>query len=326
MLIRQTGDQAPGSRGVGNRRPLPFEAWGPKIIKTMRLPRIGPVPGQRRHPKTLGRIGDLEVRLARNWSEVRQAQALRYRVFYREMSARPSMRHFLLRRDADRFDAICDHLLVLDHAPDWSRFPRRRRNRPVIVGTYRLLRQEVAKRHGGFYSEDEYDIAPLLRAKSDLRFLEVGRSCVLDAYRTKRTVELLWTGIYRYLDLYKYDVLFGCASLSGTDPEALKTQLSFLHHFCSASEEWSVSAVPSRYVEMNRMPKDAIDQKAALRDLPPLIKGYLRINAMYGRGAVIDHQFGTTDVFVIFPFAALDPRYAERFKWPDGERPIIADA
>ncbi|MEO1199408.1 MAG: GNAT family N-acyltransferase [Pseudomonadota bacterium] len=287
----------------------------------MPLPRVGALPAHRSYPKTLGRIGSLEVRLARTWTEVRQAQALRYRVFYREMSARPSMRHFLLRRDADRFDPICDHLLVIDHAPDWTQFPRHRRNRPVVVGTYRLLRQEVAERHGGFYSEDEFTIRPMLAAQPATRFLEVGRSCVLEAYRTKRTMELLWMGIYRYLDVFPHDVLFGCASLHGTDPERLKEQLSYLHHFASAGADWPVAALDARYIEMNRMPKEAINIKQVLRDLPPLIKGYLRINAKCARGAVIDAQFGTTDVCVIFAFDDLQQRYADRFKWPDNERP-----
>jgi len=140
---------------------------------------------------TLGRIGSLEVRLARSAAEVRRAQKLRYRVFYKEMGALPDAGKVIAQRDVDPFDAICDHVIVLDHA---SRGPT---GKPALVGTYRLLRQQIAERSGGFYSAGEFDIAPLLARHRDIKFLELGRSCVLPAYRTKRTVELLWQGIWR---------------------------------------------------------------------------------------------------------------------------------
>jgi putative hemolysin len=146
-----------------------------------------------------------------------------------------------------------------------------------------------------------------------LRFLELGRSCVLPPYRTKRTVELLWHGIWSYVRQNNFDVMIGCASLEGTDPDRLAVPLSFLHHFARAPEDWRASALPQRHVEMNRLPKDRINPKAALRELPPLIKGYLRLGAFVGDGAVIDRQFGTTDVLMIMPVSAISTRYIEHF-------------
>src|SRR3954470_10962244 len=219
---------------------------------------------------TLGRLGSLEVRLARNAAEVRSAQRLRYRVFYQEMSARPDTTLKFARRDIDPYDAICDQLLVLDHAA-----PRGPTRKPAVVGTYRLLRQDVAEQRGGFYTAGEFDIAPLLARHPGLRFLELGRSCVLPPYRNKRTVELLWHGIWSYVLQHRLDVMIGCARLEGTDPDRLAAPLSFLRHFARAPEAWRASALPRHYVEMNRMGKAAIDRKAALRALPPLIKGYL---------------------------------------------------
>ena len=75
--------------------------------------------------------------------------------------------------------------------------------------------------------------------------------------------------------------------------------LSFLSHFAGASEQWSVRALPERHVAMQMLTNDAVDKRRALAALPPLIKGYLRCGAKVGDGAVIDHQFGTTDVFII---------------------------
>jgi putative hemolysin len=217
------------------------------------------------------------------------------------------------RRDVDTFDSICDHLLVVD------RMVTTLSRRPMVVGTYRLLPQDMAERHGGFYTEGEFDLADMLARHRDLRFLELGRSCVLAPYRNKRTIELLWHGAWSYVLQHRFDVMIGCASLEGTDPERLALPLSFLHHYAAAPDGWRASALPGRRVEMNRMAQEAIDQRAALRALPPMIKGYLRLGAFVGDGAVIDHQFGTTDVLVILPVSAITARYIDHFG-PEAQR------
>jgi putative hemolysin len=262
-----------------------------------------------RSSRSLGRIGTLEVRLAQTAAEVRQAQKLRYRVFYKEGSAIPNPARLFARRDIDGYDAICDHLLVVDHAAR----DRTALNRPAVVGTYRLLRQPLAEEYGGFYTAGEFDISALVARHSRLQFLELGRSCVLSPYRNKRTVELLWYGIHAYILQNHCDVMFGCASLDGTNPTRLALPLSFLHHYAAAPEPWRATALPERYVEMNRMSKEAIDPKMALRALPPLIKGYLRLGAYIGDGAVIDYEFGTTDVLIVLPVSAIKQRYFEHF-------------
>ena len=259
----------------------------------------------------LGRLGSLEVRLATTPKDIRRAQRLRYKVFYEEMAALPNAASLFSRRDLDEYDALCDHLLVLDHAARRKPF---RKPKPQVVGTYRLLRQEVADRHFGFYTAGEYDIAPLVEAYPDLRFLELGRSCVLPAYRNKRTVELLWHGIWTYVLHHRIDVMIGCASLEGTDPRKLALPLSFLHHYARAPEPWRVRALDGRYVAMDLLSREAVDPKAALRDLPPLIKGYLRLGARFGDGAVIDRQFGTTDVLVVLPVSAHQPALHRPFR------------
>jgi putative hemolysin len=262
-----------------------------------------------RPSQSLGRIGSLEVRVAQTAAEVRQAQKLRYRVFYQEGSASPNPGRLFARRDVDSYDAICDHLLVFDHAAR-DGAPG---NRPVVVGTYRLLRQALAEDHGGFYTSGEFDIGGLLARHRNLQFLELGRSCVLAPYRNKRTVELLWHGIHAYILQNNTDVMIGCASIDGTEPKRLALPLSFLHHYARAPEEWRATARPERYVEMNRLSKESIDPKEALRALPPLVKGYLRLGAYIGDGAVVDHEFGTTDVLIVLPVAAIKQRYMEHF-------------
>lgn len=280
---------------------------------------------RRQVPRIYGRIGSLEVRLAQSLADLRRAQNLRYKVFYEEMSAVPSLLSQLRRRDEDGYDAICDHLLVVDvggksgHEYTWSSA-----RRPEVVGTYRVLRQDEAERSLGFYTQREYDIAPLIAARRNYKFMELGRSCVLKPYRNKRTVELLWHGLWTYVREHKVDVMIGCASFAGTDPDAHAMALSFLHHHALAPPEWRCRAHDSLHVPMDRLPKEAIDTKAALKALPPLIKGYLRLGAFVGDGAVIDHQFRTTDVLIILPVEKIDPRYFEHFGAPDEVRSRIA--
>ncbi len=268
--------------------------------------------------QSLGKIGPLEVCIANSAKELRMSQRLRYEVFYEEMSAVADAQTQLTRLDRDRYDAFCDHMLVLDHNSQVRNKPFSKL-KPEIVGTYRVLLQEVADQNGGFYTAGEFDIQRILDRHRDLNFMELGRSCVLKPYRTKKTIELLWHGIWSYVLMHNVDVMIGCASIEGTDPDELAEQLSFLHHFASAPEEWQVSALPDQYVDMNRLPKDKVDYKAALRSLPPLLKGYLRLGAFFGDGAVIDYQFGTTDVLIIMPVSKLNPRYVSYYG-PDASR------
>jgi len=290
---------------------LPAQKFLPAWLPRPALPDQLPLSTDR---TLLGRLGSLEVRLAGSKKDLKRAQRLRYNVFYRDGGAIADAKTLLARRDKDAFDKICDHLLVIDHrATTPAESPGVFKRKPPVVGTYRLLGQAMAHRHAGFYSANEFDLSDMLERHPGLRFLELGRSCVLPDYRNKRTVELLWHGIWTYVRRHRFDVMIGCASLEGTDPDRLALPLSFLHHFAGAPAEWRASALPGRRVEMNRMHKEAIDPKLALRELPPLIKGYLRIGAFIGDGAVIDHQFGTTDVLVVLPVNAISTRYIQHF-------------
>ncbi|MEC7090794.1 MAG: GNAT family N-acyltransferase, partial [Pseudomonadota bacterium] len=165
----------------------------------------------------------------------------------------------------------------------------------------------------GFYSQDEYDIKPLIEKHKQRKFLELGRSCVLSSYRKKSTIELLWQGVWKYILENNFDVMIGCASFQATKPEQIDMALSFLHHYALAPEEWSVSAKKNRYVNMNMMKKEEIDKKEALKIMPPLIKGYLRLGAYVGDGAVIDKQFGTIDVFIVMPRELIEKRFVDKF-------------
>ena len=271
-------------------------------------------------PASLGRIGALEVRLATHKRDIRKAQKLRFKVFYEEGGAIADARSALTRRDICAFDRICDHLIVIDH-DSVTRFGRRK---PKVVGCYRLLRQEVAERNGGFYSASEFDIAPLLARHSAKRFLELGRSCVHKDWRAKRVLELMWRGIWTYVRHHRVDVMIGCASLPGADPAPHAATLAWLGASASAQDEWATRALPSRRIVIDPAEAIELETRRAMGKLPPLLKGYIRIGARIGAEAVSDRQFGTTDVFIIMPVAQIDPRYISYFSTPESEGRLAA--
>jgi L-ornithine Nalpha-acyltransferase len=248
--------------------------------------------------------GPLQVRLAESAADIDAAQALRYRVFYETMGAQPLPGMALLRRDSDPFDEICDHLLVLDHS--------RGDGAEAVVGTYRLIRSEAARRCGRFYSAAEYDISRLISYRGEI--LELGRSCVEPSHRTRSAMSLLWSGIAAYVFHYDIALMFGCASLPGTDPDALAAPLSYLHHNHLAPPRLRPRALAERHVEMNRLVDAAFDPIRTLAALPPLIKGYLRLGGFVGDGAVIDEQFNTIDVCVVVKTDLVAEKYSRHYE------------
>jgi putative hemolysin len=256
------------------------------------------------------RAANLGLRLAETEAEVDAAQALRFRIFYEEMGAHADAATAASRRDADAFDAVADHLLVLDH--DLGNGPE------AVVGTYRLIRRDAAARLGRFYSAGEYDISPLLALPGEV--LELGRSCVAADWRTRGTLQLLWRGIAAYVFKHRIDLMFGCASLPGTDLDALAPQLTYLHAHHLAPAAIRPRALPERFVDMARQDPATIDAKAALVALPPLIKGYLRLGGFVGEGAVLDHQFNTTDVAVVVKTDQVTGSYYKHYERKVGGR------
>jgi putative hemolysin len=245
------------------------------------------------------RAGNLGVRLAETPEELDAVQALRYQVFYRELGAKADSDTVARARDRDMFDAVADHLLVVDHDLGEGGMS--------VVGTYRLIRQDAAAKLGRFYSAGEYDISVLESFPGML--LELGRSCTAAAYRSRAVLQLLWRGIAAYVFHYGVDLMFGCASLHGTDPDELAPELTYLatHHL--APEAIRPRALDDQYVNMLRCDPDTLDERQALLRLPPLIKGYLRLGGFVGDGAVIDRQFNTTDIAVVVQTDLVTEKY-----------------
>ncbi len=247
-------------------------------------------------------ISKISVRVATSDAEIKAAQRLRYEVFFEEFNAKPTPEMAALRLDIDEYDSFADHVIVVDNSGPEEK----------IIGTYRLLKRDKAEEHGQFYSSSEYNLSPLLNSGASL--LELGRSCVLLEYRTRPVLQLLWQGIADYISDHNIGILFGCASLPGTDVKAHEVALSYLHHYHLAPESLRPRTLEKHYINMNILPKDAINAREAFNNLPPLLKGYLRAGASVGDGAFIDQQFGTIDVFILVQTHMLSKKYRQHYE------------
>ncbi|MGR3363144.1 MAG: GNAT family N-acetyltransferase [Maritimibacter harenae] len=238
-----------------------------------------------------------ELRIAETDDDIRDAQRLRYTVFVEELGADGANVDHAARLECDAYDPFCDHLILYD------------RNRPAgdqAVGAYRVMREDQAAAFGNYYTETEFDLTAL--KTSGRKLLELGRSCVHADYRGGSALSQLWVGLMKYSDALEIDILFGVASFHGTDPDAIALPLSHLHHSHRAPEELRTRVLPAHFTSADRMPADRIDPRAAMREMPPLIRAYLRLNGKIGEGAFIDHAFNTVDVCIIVDLHQVPPK------------------
>ncbi|WP_170437510.1 GNAT family N-acetyltransferase [Ruegeria arenilitoris] len=234
------------------------------------------------------------VKLAETDEELRAAQRLRYDVFVRELGGGGEMIDHAEGLERDQFDPYFDHMLAYDDATG------------EVVGVYRLLPGDRVAEVGRFYSEDEYDLTIL--KNSGRKLLELGRSCLHPDYRGGTAMYHLWNGLAKYVSEREIEVLFGVASFHGTDVKHLAQPLSMLHHNHLAPPELRVRAQPDVFQNMNLVPKDALDRRGAMLQVPALIKAYLRLGGFVGEGAFIDHAFNTTDVCLILDTTRMNER------------------
>lgn len=243
------------------------------------------------------------VCIAQTEEELREAQRLRYQVFVTELGGGGEMVDHDAGLEQDKFDSYFDHMLVRDDRTG------------AVVGVYRLLRGDQAARMGQFYSEDEYDLAPLRR--SGRKLLELGRSCLHPDYRGGMAMFHLWNGLAAYVADHGIEVLFGVASFHGTDASALAQPLSMLHQSHLAPEDLRVRS--KTYQPMDLLPPDQIDRRRAMLETPALIKAYLRLGGFVGDGAYIDHAFNTTDVCLILDTARMNERQSRIYTRGQGD-------
>lgn len=250
----------------------------------------------------LGRLGSLSTRLAKNENEVGEAQRIRHRVFCEEHGAQSAESGLNSGLERDAHDELCDHLLVLEAGDDEK-----------IIGTQRFFLSHPGSKRCRFYSQNEFDVVSLANRHNDLTFMELGRSCILPDYRSKRTMELMWQGTWAYAVQNKVDVMIGCASFHARSVDEISNQLSFLSQVACTDDAWHVDASSGNVCQIEALDLSSDECRQALRKLPPLVKGYLRLGAMFSTQAVLDPEFGTIDVLVVLPIERISERYLKYY-------------
>jgi len=243
-----------------------------------------------------------EVRLARGAEEIRASQRLRYAVFVEELGGAGPLIDHENRLEADEFDPLYDHLVLIDTTRPEDDLDR-------VVGAYRLLRSDRAAEIGRFYCDAEYDLTPL-RA-SGRRLLELGRSCVHPDHRGGAAMLMLWNALADYVLAHEIEILFGVASFHGTDVAALKMPLAWLHHHHLAPDGLRPRVRDGHFQSMDLVAKADLDRRTALEQMPNLIKAYLRLGGFVGEGAFVDHPFNTTDVMLLMDTQAMSEKHRE---------------
>lgn len=242
------------------------------------------------------------VRLATTPADLTAAQHLRYQVFVAELGGDGPLVDHANQLERDAFDPFFDHLLLVDRRADPA-------SQCHVIGAYRVLPSDRRAAAGRFYSETEFDLTPLLA--SGRKLLELGRSCVHADHRGGTAMFHLWNGLAEYVLDRGIEILFGAASFHGTDIATLGQPLSYLHHNHLAPPAMRVQALPPHRQEMNLIPKDQLDRRAAMAATPALIKAYLRLGGFVGDGAWIDRAFNTTDVCLVMDTAQMSARHRD---------------
>lgn len=241
-----------------------------------------------------------QVRLARDERDLLAAQRLRYEVFVEELGGDGALVDHAQRLERDEFDPVFEHLLLIDNRRDAKALDD-------VVGVYRLLTDEAAARFGRYYSEGEYDLSAL--RQSGRKLVELGRSCVHADYRGGTAMFHLWNGLADFVLQREIEIMFGVASFHGTDIEALKMPMAYLHHNHLAPEGLRVRVQEGHFQTMDLVPADQLDRRAAMVGTPALIKAYLRLGGFVGEGAFIDWPFNTTDVCLLMDTARMSERH-----------------
>ncbi|MFA6455628.1 MAG: GNAT family N-acyltransferase [Bacteroidota bacterium] len=241
------------------------------------------------------------LKLADSLKEIQKALRLRYEVFNLELHEGLSSSSDV-GFDSDVFDTFCDHLIVIE------------KSTRAVVGTYRLLITAKAMKHIGFYSEGEFDLHSLKML--DGNSLELGRSCVAKAHRSSTVINLLWSGISRYVELFQVSRLFGCASLHTKDLQQVAMIAEYLRANHYSAEQFRIAPQPQCMLHLPAVNAETFAAFNAFHHLPPLLKGYLRLGAVVCGEPAYDKEFGTVDFFILVEKERITDRYRNHYLSP----------
>lgn len=252
------------------------------------------------------KVRDYEVRLTRTKEERRMVRQLRYDVFVEEEGASATEEQKNLCEEYDAYDTFAEYMAVFHQGK--------------IVGTYRIIDRTAAEKMGGFYTESEFNISKIKKASGNIA--EMSRACVAADYRESGLVmRMLWLGLGEYIAKRQIAILFGVASWVGQNPVDAAQAISYLYynHLAPVGLRSTVltdkfaDGVDRRLGQMNILPRAFVIEERARREMTPLIKGYLRLGATFGKGVFVDAPFNTYDVFVMMQTKKIDAAYQKHF-------------
>ncbi len=252
------------------------------------------------------KVRDFEVRLTRNKDERRQVRQLRYDVFVEEEGATATEEQRALREEYDSYDRFAEYMAVFHNGR--------------VVGTYRIIDRKAAEKMDGFYTESEYNISKIKKYRGNIA--EMSRACVEKSYRDNGLVmRLLWAGLGEMIVRRKIGIVFGVASFVGKNPARSAQAISYLYYNHLTPSRLRATVLPEKFADgvnpklgrMNILPREFVDEADARAEMTPLIKGYLRLGATFGRGVFIDAPFNTYDVFVMLETRKMNATYQKHF-------------
>lgn len=252
------------------------------------------------------KVRDYEVRLTRTKEERKQVRQLRYDVFVEEEGAGATDEQKQLREEYDSYDRFADYMGVFHDGK--------------LVGTYRIISREAAEKMGGFYTETEFNISKIKKTSGNIA--EMSRACVAKEYRENGlAMRMLWLGLGEYVVKNKITIVFGVASWVGRKPVESAQAISYLYynHLAPLSLRATVASdkmaegVNPKLTRMNILPKVFVEEAVARKQMTPLVKGYLRMGATFGKGVFVDEPFNSYDVFVMLQTKKMDAAYQKHF-------------
>ena len=246
------------------------------------------------------------MRLTRNKEERKQVYQLRYKVFVEEEGAAATDEQKAQREEYDAYDKSAQYMGVFHNGK--------------IVGTYRIINRENAEKMGGFYTETEFNISKIKKTVGNIA--EMSRACVDEKYRDNGLVmRMLWLGLGEYISKNKITILFGVASWVGKNPVYSSHAISYLYYNNLAPVNLRANVLPEKIADgvnpkltkMNILPKAFVVEELAKKEMTPLVKGYLRLGATFGKGVFVDAPFNSYDVFVTVQSKNIAAAYQKHF-------------
>ncbi len=243
----------------------------------------------------IDKLNHLKIKIGCTPEELVKAQRLRHEIFNIEMQSGAAEAHASI--DHDRFDDICDHIIIIDEDKD------------AIVGTYRLLLGSVAAENNGFYSETKFHLDPVKRLKGGM--LEVGRACIQKDYRRGKVLNLLWQGIAHYCKERQVRYIFGCASIMTADPRQISEYYCMLKALGLVKQMGIEPADKTRAIALDETIAVENPKKIFLK-LPVLFKGYMSLGLKVC-SCPVEGNFGSAIFFVLLDMADMNKSYKRRF-------------